>query len=73
MSFNHNYNGWEIYLVAETLQFFLTGVYVEKFHCKREISRQGREVAVIQTTIVRRFGKLDGEWYKNLLPKYQMK
>jgi len=48
-------------------------VYVEKFHCEREISRQGREVAVIQTTIVHAFVKLEGEWYKILLPKYQIK
>jgi len=49
----------------------LAGVYVEKFHCKREISRQGREVAVIQTTIVHAFVKLEQEWYNNLLPKFK--
>jgi len=36
----------------------LAAVYVEKFHCKREISRQGWEVAVIQTTIVNGFVKV---------------
>jgi hypothetical protein len=42
--------GGNIFNCQNTSNFF-AGVYVEKFYCMREISRQGREVAVIQTTM----------------------
>jgi len=63
--------GGNIFNCRNASNFWGAGVYVEKFHCKREISRQGREVAVIQTTIVHGFVKLEEEWYNNLLPKFK--